>query len=134
MSCKIQDYFTTRDYRMNTTRDKIKLQICCDCEHVWSAYIPTIEEISQYYKEDFYKHSKKKSDFITLLNRKYYLGRIKECGGKKILDIGAGDGSLVSYLINNSFQAFGQEPSVTGRAVAKNNWGVDLIADDLFDI
>ena len=134
MNCKIQDYFTTHDYRMNTTRDKIKLQICCDCEHVWSAYIPTIEEISQYYKEDFYKHSKKKSDFITLLNRKCYLYNIKKCKGKKVLDIGSGDGSLVSYLTKNGLNAFGQEPSVTGRAVAKENWDVDLIADDLFDI
>ena len=51
----------------------------------------------------------------------------------RALDIGAGDGSLVSFLNSKGLSAKGIEPSAEGRVTAKKLFGIDLIKDDISD-
>jgi 2-polyprenyl-3-methyl-5-hydroxy-6-metoxy-1,4-benzoquinol methylase len=104
--------------------------------HIWSDVIPSKKEIESFYKDDFYQHSKKSTDLITSLNRKRFLKCINKKKGviTKLLDIGAGDGSLDSFLKERGFDAYGVEPSKIGRSIAKKYWNVDLIAGEVSDI
>ncbi len=130
------DHFLTYDYRLHTTKSSILLKKCGNskCMHIWSAVIPTKKEIESFYKDEFYQHSKKSTDLITYLNRKRFFKCINNGVRTKVLDIGAGDGSLVSFLIEKGLEAYGLEPSKVGRNIAKKNWNVDLIPGDLSDI
>ena len=132
------DYFLTQDYRLDTTKSSILLKKCCNsmCMHIWSAIIPSKKEIKSFYKDEFYQHTKKSTDLITYLNRKRFLKCINnnKSGRTKVLDVGAGDGSLVSFLIEKGLDASGVEPSKVGRTIAKKNWNIDLIPGDVSDI
>ena len=135
-SKKSDEYIVTHDYRLATTRKPIPLRKCknSECMHIWSSNIPSDEEIKSFYKEEFYKHSKKKTDIITRLNRTKLLKCINRNGEKKILDVGAGDGGLVAFLKDNNFNAYGVEPSKSGRRFAKEVHGLELISKNIFDI
>ena len=95
------DYLLTHDFRLHTTKSSILLKKCCNsmCMHIWSAIIPSKKEIKSFYKDEFYQHSKKSTDLITYLNRKRFLKCINnnKSGRTKVLDVGAGDGSLVLF-------------------------------------
>ena len=131
----IESHMVTYDFRLKTTKDKIFLSKCnnSDCMHIWSALIPSEEEIKSFYKNDFYKHSKKQTDPITSLNRNNFLSCLRKYGGNKILDVGAGDGSFVSFLREKGFNAKGIEPSREGREMAKKLYSLDLIEKNISD-
>ena len=136
LSEDIKNYYHTFDYRLATSKSKVLLKKCNNnaCNHIWSAVIPTSEELDTFYQAEFYQHSGKKIDPVTLINRNFFLICISKFSGKKVLDVGAGDGSLVSFLRANSFDAYGIEPSKSGRDIAKENLDLELIAGDIFEI
>ena len=77
--------------------------------------MPDQDEIKEYYNHEFYDVAFKREDPITLLNRTYHASLIKKyCNGKKVLDVGAGDGSLVNYLKKHGFY---------GHGILRHHWG-----------
>ncbi|MEJ6547583.1 MAG: class I SAM-dependent methyltransferase [Flavobacteriaceae bacterium] len=92
---------------------------------------PLPRNLATYYSENSYiSHQKNFSSFTEKiysvaknyqLKKKTALLEKHLVGSKKVLDFGAGTGSLVSYLRNNKWHALGVEPSENARAIALEN-------------
>ena len=98
---------------------------------------PVPENISKYYEsEDYISHSKEKKGFITFLynsvrnislKKKEIL--ISSFGlEKKVLDVGSGTGSFLSYCKTKGWKTFGVEPSKKARVIAKEA-EIDLVKE-----
>jgi len=112
---------------------------CNNCECYFLKDIPKKEKIDEYYKNEYHHHSRI-INFIKYIFRKfrsanqfeYIKSNIKNLDGKKILEIGACDGLLLSYFKNN--KVTGLEYSPIYKKIALKKFGINLLEKNFFDL
>ena len=127
---KCDDYFLSGEH--------FKILQCDNCSFKFTDPKPDKKTISSYYKSDKYiSHSNSKKGILNNIyqiirrynvKKKYCLVN-KFSSGKSILDIGCGTGDLLKYFKNNNWNAFGIEPDVDARKIAKQK-GIDVYTEE----
>jgi 2-polyprenyl-3-methyl-5-hydroxy-6-metoxy-1,4-benzoquinol methylase len=114
------------------------VSFCNNCELYFLEKIPEQNKIDEYYKNENYRYSKIKY-FVKNIFRKfrsasqseYIKNNIKELDNKKILEIGACDGLLLSYFKNSLVT--GTEYSSAYKEFALKKYGINLSNENFFD-
>lgn len=127
-STPIKDYVSSKE--------EFRLHYLEDYDLFKTEPIPT--DLASYYpNEEYISHNDKKTDLVSMLYRlvkKYALFKKerlckKHIGGRgSCVDFGAGNGAFVSYLSKKGWDAFGVEPSLYARKIAKEN-AITLVPD-----
>lgn len=106
---------------------------CDDCDHLFTNYAPTPEEVDQIYSDDyFFKGGAGYEDYTLekdmLIQRgEYYARKINPfMNPGKVLDIGAAAGFLLKGFENKSWRGIGIEPNNLMVDYGCNAVGVDL--------
>lgn len=112
---------------------------CNNCELYFLEKIPEQSKINEYYKNEYYHYSKIKY-FIKNIFRKfrsasqfeYIKNNVEDLNNKKILEIGAGDGLLLSYFKNSIVK--GIEYSSVYKEAALKKYDISLTDENFFNL
>lgn len=118
--------FTTRDFRYSTCDVRFKVVICQGCGFKFLNPRPTQESIWEFYKNDFHKPGDSGAYvFMQPLFKLFTQKLIRDIRGYKtngkVLDIGCGNGHLLSILTREGYDAYGVEPSDCATKFFPNN-------------
>jgi SAM-dependent methyltransferase len=130
----LEDYLKTKDFTFS--KEEFVIQKCSECGFRFTNPIPTEDNIGEYYKSDDYlSHSTaKRKGIIPLVYRKVRAINLKKklkllkkvSSGKRILDIGAGNGFFLSACRSAGYDVKGLEPDSHAREVADKDYGIEL--------
>lgn len=112
---------------------------CSNCELYFLKNIPRQDKIDKYYRQEYYHYSKIKY-FVKNIFRKfrstnqfeYIKNNIKDLNNKKILEIGACEGLLLSYFKNSIVR--GTEYSPIYKEIAFKKYGINLTDENFFNL
>lgn len=130
-SQRTQFVFNVKDYTVS--QKEFTVWHCDDCQHRFTADIPSESEIGVYYQsEDYISHTNTQKG---LVNRLYHIVRswalkskrntIVKYSGKQqanLLDIGCGTGAFLNTMKLANWTVSGLEPDETARAQAQKNF------------
>ena len=130
----LEDYLKTKDFTFS--KESFVVQKCKHCGFRFTNPIPKEEDIGSYYGADNYMSHATKSRKGLLpfvykrvrnmnLNNKLKLVK-KYANGKKLLDIGAGNGFFLKACEIEQFVVAGLEPDEKARKVAFDDYGLEL--------
>ncbi len=135
-SCGAQSfstYLTAKDHFLS--KESFNLDLCDNCQLLFTNPRPTLERIGDYYKsEEYVSHSSTKKGIVNRVYakvRSYTLKKkialLKELtSGKDLLDIGAGTGHFLAKAKESGFNVLGLEPDEDARKVALSENGIEL--------
>lgn len=111
---------------------------CLDCDHLYTDYTPTQEEIKQIYSDDYFSNGGAgyENYFIEeqmLIKRgEYYaekMGKYMKPG--KLLDVGSAAGFLLKGFENKNWKGVGIDPNRVMVEYGKKNLGLNLLQSTL---
>ncbi len=120
---------------------------CNKCMHHFVSYSIPEKKISEYYAlidSEFY--NQKAEQIVDKRYRQHIKIRdqiLAYCKNGNILDVGCGNGHLLSHFNDNTWIKYGVEPSPIGANNAKKNFNIEVINDiysskyfhsDFFDV
>lgn len=126
-------YLTVKDHFLS--KESFKLDICDNCQLLFTNPRPTLERIGDYYKsEEYVSHSSTKKGIINRVYGKVRSYTLKKkiallqelTSGKDLLDIGAGTGHFLAKAKEAGFHVLGLEPDQDARKVALSENGIEL--------
>lgn len=125
--CGVDDYkviLKSKDYRFHLSNNLYHLVECNRCGLTYLNPMPTEEEVSKFYPENYYT-SKNLSDKITrsysMLMEKMKAAEInKYKNGGRILDLGCGTGDFLSVFDYKKWERFGIDISERAYKIAEN--------------
>ena len=130
----LEDYLKTKDFTFS--KESFTVQKCGDCGFRFTNPIPTEETIGSYYGADNYMSHATQSrkglmpfvyKRVRNMNLNNKLRLVKEySNGKKLLDIGAGNGFFLNACKIEQYVVHGLEPDEKARTVAKKDFGLEL--------
>jgi 2-polyprenyl-3-methyl-5-hydroxy-6-metoxy-1,4-benzoquinol methylase len=127
-------YFNDEVLKLNAIDNipDIKLLRCRICDHYYASYMINPSVLNNYYSKIssviYQTCSIQSVDSHEKERIKQAQEIEKYCpNGGKILDVGCGNGFLLSHLKSGNWDTFGVEPSITVSEIAKNN-GVKILA------
>lgn len=135
-SCGAQSfntYLTVKDHFLS--KETFNLDLCDNCQLLFTNPRPTLERIGDYYKsEEYVSHSSTKKGIVNRVYgkvRSYTLKKkialLKELtSGKDLLDIGAGTGHFLAKAKESGYKVLGLEPDEDARKVALSENGIEL--------
>ncbi len=120
------------------SNEQFRLYECDQCTLRITANAPGSEEIGRYYQSSAYiSHSNTRKGLVNQLYqgvRKITLSQKNKLirshygeGIGNLLDFGSGAGAFVSYMQKNNWKVTGIEPAENARAIAKNEYGIELL-------
>lgn len=139
--CMIQGCSTKLDFEISGVWSKpINVYHCIICNLYFLIQKPDARELKDYYEEKYYF----KSSLLDIIKSRFRLARsisqytfFKEEVFQTInnvIEIGSGDGLLLSMFKNDNAKVYGIEYSKKYKNYAKNKYGISLINDDFFNI
>jgi 2-polyprenyl-3-methyl-5-hydroxy-6-metoxy-1,4-benzoquinol methylase len=127
-------YFSDEVLKLNAIDNipEIKLRRCRICNHYYASYMINPEVLDNYYSQIssvIYQNCTVQSVDSHEKERRKQAQEIENNfpAGGKILDIGCGNGFLLSHLKKEKWDCYGVEPSASVSEMAKNN-GVKILA------
>lgn len=141
MSCPICDlnFISNSNGIRNIWNEKDKVLFCKKCELYFLESIPSQDRIDKFYKQEYHHHSKPLHLIKNIFRRfrsanqfKYIKSNITSLEGKKVLEIGACDGLLLSYF--NDSIVKGLEYSPVYKKIASRRYGINLLSKNFFDL
>lgn len=129
--CKKESKFlltSGRDYEYSTSEDIFYMYLCKDCNHLYLNPRPYLKDFDRIYPDEYYSYNFTKKEGIAKLAKKFiekrfYANTYKEYINKgRILDVGCGDGRLISVLksINKNWGVFGVDFNKTAVEKARD--------------
>jgi 2-polyprenyl-3-methyl-5-hydroxy-6-metoxy-1,4-benzoquinol methylase len=143
-STAINNVLQVKDYTVSNTQ--FTIAECNDCTLRFTQDVPDQASIAPYYKsEDYISHTNTQKG---LINRLYHFVRKRTIERKRkmlcsvtglskgtMLDVGCGTGAFLYEMKQHGWQATGLEPDADARAVAKEQYGLELQeADQLYQL
>jgi 2-polyprenyl-3-methyl-5-hydroxy-6-metoxy-1,4-benzoquinol methylase len=143
-SATINNVLQVKDYTVSHAQ--FSIVECSNCTLRFTQDVPDQASIAPYYKsEDYISHTNTQNGVI---NRLYHFVRQRTIERKRklicsvtglakgrMLDVGCGTGSFLVEMKGHGWQAIGLEPDADARAVAKQQYGLDLQeADQLYQL
>lgn len=135
-SCGAQSfstYLTVKDHFLS--KESFNLDLCDNCQLLFTNPRPTLERIGDYYKsEEYVSHSSTKKGIVNQVYAKVRSYTLKKkiallqelTPGKDLLDIGAGTGHFLAKAKEAGFHVLGLEPDQDARKVALSENGIEL--------
>lgn len=135
-SCGAQSfstYLTVKDHFLS--KESFNLDLCDNCQLLFTNPRPTLERIGDYYKsEEYVSHSSTKKGIVNRVYAKVRSYTLKKkiallqelTPGKDLLDIGAGTGHFLAKAKEAGFHVLGLEPDQDARKVALSENGIEL--------
>ncbi len=139
------------DYTVS--KESFEIWHCGDCSGRFTQKVPSIEDIGQYYQsENYISHTATNKGVVnwlylrvrqyTLLAKKKLIERVTGINKGSLLDIGAGTGTFVHYMLSNGWSVEGLEPDKGAIKRAADTYRIQLkssdelfgIADNSFDV
>lgn len=120
-----------------------EVSFCQSCGGYFLPEVPDSAEMAAYYKSEYYKNvegflvSAVKSlfrEFRSESQSAFVSPLIEGRRGMAILEVGAGDGCLLSRFSSMANRLLGLEHSPRYFQIAKRKYGVDLMSHDFFDL
>lgn len=133
LSSNIDKDFSCPDYMI--TKEVFDIDKCDSCGFLFTNPVPSLDKIGQYYEGDAYvSHSNTKrglKNFIYHIVRQFTLERkidlVKRYVSRgTLLDIGSGAGYFLKKSVDEGYDSFGLEPSVTVRNTSIREFGLDV--------
>ena len=118
------------------------MEFCRKTKHFFLVNKPTEKELSEYYTNDYYDFLQKNKVFLNLkylfssirgFSQFKYISNYFKSKKGKVLEIGGGTGSLLSYFKRNGWDVTGLEFNSFMRKNAKHKLGINLENIDIFD-
>lgn len=135
MNCKVcgSNKYTEVGYIKNIWKTEKKIYQCSDCK-LYFIDSPTNEEINLLYKNEYHNNIKNKLFEIAKSKMRYsrslsqfnFIKSNIDCKNKKVCEIGAFDGLLLSIFKKNNCDVYGYELNDNARDYAKSKYNIDL--------
>ncbi len=142
-SCPVCDFkshtpfLTCTDYTVS--RETFHIVSCESCKFKYTNPIPNLTKLGQYYKsEEYISHSNTNKGFIngcyqavrkyTLIKKLRLISKFYRTGN--LLDIGCGTGEFLDTCKQASWNVIGIEPDENARKMAKENFSLDVRAEE----
>lgn len=148
-----------KDIPDDATMEKFNIVRCSECGLFFTMPRPEKQKIGNYYPTTYYYSYKQKKEYLTariaLMVKKYYVsppqnplkrilvGTVARLlkkniailiegrgDGRKILDVGCGDGRRVAWLLKYDFRVYGTDISKEALKIAREN-GINTFCGDL---
>jgi SAM-dependent methyltransferase len=123
--------------KKNIENTQLNVQICKECGMVFLNPIASVDMYRQFYNDSLrvvaniegdLRRKKRENQFL------YCKNNIQNDYGKgTVLDIGAHDGSLLSFFKNDGWQVYGCDLSSSGNEFAKQAYGIELDQIDFME-
>ncbi len=126
--------FQVKDYRLHTTEKVFALVRCLRCGTLYLNPRPNEEELAKFYPEAFYAGSNLTSKLVSnFLNRLKFreIDKFKKAG--RILDVGCGDGGLLSTFKDRGWETYGVDTSEKACRLAAKTLGIKVCNSTLKD-
>lgn len=135
MQCEVcrSENYTEVGIIKNVWQNDKKVYQCNNCK-LYFIELPTDEEIYLLYKNEYHNNiknklfemAKSKMRYARSLSQFNFINKRIDCKNKKVCEIGAFDGLLLSIFKKNSCDVYGYELNDNARAYAKNKYDIDL--------
>lgn len=152
VSCKVcgssyTEYLISTVDKLFPTKGKYNIVRCGECGLIYTNPRPTQEELKTLYPQEYWgliggkgdNHNSKILVKVEEAYRKYLLSlevkvikKLLKPNGK-ILDVGCGNGSILSLCKKQGFRTFGVELSPDAIKNVRNSHGLDIICGDIFE-
>lgn len=117
-----------------------KVAYCKNCGLYFLEQMPGEKELSDYYTNDYHDYSKIHFFFKKIFrnfrsqSQRSYLKKHLSLSEKRVIEVGAADGRLLSLLKRDKAEIFGTEFNTRMREFAMKKMGLDLKAVDFFEV
>ncbi|MEI0606466.1 class I SAM-dependent methyltransferase [Brachyspira pulli] len=135
MQCEVcgSENYTEVGIIKNVWQNDKKVYQCNNCK-LYFIELPTDEEIYLLYKNEYHNNiknklfemAKSKMRYARSLSQFNFINKHIDCKNKKVCEIGAFDGLLLSIFKKNNCDVYGYELNDNARAYAKNKYDIDL--------
>jgi SAM-dependent methyltransferase len=120
--------FGTTDRRLKLSGKTFRLVCCNECGLVYVDPIPSSHDLYSFYPKDSDTHSKLAwKVYSQIVNYKIYRQVARLTRGNRILDVGCGDGRLLSIFKRRGWDVFGVEISPTRFHIAKRELNLKTV-------